>query len=85
MTRLIVERAGKEGPPRVDVVECVSLSFDGGSLIAFHDDRQTSVAGAWGPGGWAHCRWEREDKDEICRQWSGSDPGDAIPRDGQED
>lgn len=40
-----------------DYVECVSLSFDGGSLICFADEGMRQVRAAYSPTGWASCRW----------------------------
>lgn len=40
-----------------DYVECVSLSFDGGSLICFADGGMRQVRAAYSPTGWARCRW----------------------------
>lgn len=42
---------------RSDYVECVSLSFDGGSLICFADEGMRQVRAAYSPTGWARCRW----------------------------
>ena len=42
---------------RSDYVECVSLSFDGGSLICFADGGMRQVRAAYSPTGWARCRW----------------------------
>ena len=42
---------------RSDYVQCVSLSFDGGSLICFADEDMRQVRAAYSPTGWASCRW----------------------------
>ena len=42
---------------RSDYVQCVSLSFDGGSLICFADEGMRQVRAAYSPTGWARCRW----------------------------
>ena len=42
---------------RSDYVECVSLSFDGGSLICFADKSMRQVRAAYSPAGWTRCRW----------------------------
>lgn len=48
---------------RSDYVECVSLSFDGGSLICFADEGMRQVRAAYSPTGWARCIWV--DYDEV--------------------
>jgi hypothetical protein len=51
---------------RADYVECVSLSFDGGSLICFADEGMRQVRAAYSPTGWARCMWV--DYDEVCAE-----------------
>ena len=48
---------------RSDYVQCVSLSFDGGSLICFADEGMRQVRAAYSPTGWARCMWV--DYDEV--------------------
>ena len=52
---LEVTRGAEED--RSDYVQCVSLSFDGGSLICFADEGMRQVRAAYSPTGWARCRW----------------------------
>ena len=47
---------------RSDYVECVSLSFDGGSLICFADEGMRQVRAAYSPTGWARCIWVDDDE-----------------------
>lgn len=58
MSWLLVERpyTNDDGPIE-DAVDCVALSFDGGSLICFEDQAMTRVKAAFGPGGWMRARW----------------------------
>lgn len=42
----------------VQKVPCRGMAFDGGALIIFHDEAQTSVTAAFGPGGWLYCHWD---------------------------
>lgn len=66
MSWLLVERpyseANENGASSFveDAVECVALSFDGGSLICFADKAMTKVKTAFGPGGWLRARWARD-------------------------
>lgn len=62
---------GAEG--LADYVECVSLSFDGGSLICFADEGMRQVRAAYSPTGWASCRWAdysevRAEQDQARRK-----------------
>ena len=52
---LEVTRGAEED--RSDYIQCVSLSFDGGSLICFADEGMRQVRAAYSPTGWARCRW----------------------------
>lgn len=59
---------------RSDYVECVSLSFDGGSLICFADEGMRQVRAAYSPTGWASCRWVdyseiRAEQDQAWRRY----------------
>lgn len=68
MSWLIVERPykGDDGERIEDAVDCVALSFDGGSLICFEDQAMTKVKAAFGPGGWLRARWAKDG--EVCSE-----------------
>lgn len=66
MSWLLVERPYSERDedgvpiPVEDAVDCVALSFDGGSLICFEDQAMTKVKVSFGPGGWMRARWAKD-------------------------
>lgn len=66
MSWLIVERpyVGDDGERIEDAVDCLHLSFDGGSLICFEDEAMTRVKAAFSPGGWLRARWDTNG--EVC-------------------
>ncbi|AGG66879.1 hypothetical protein [Corynebacterium callunae] len=63
MRWLLVERPyvdADSGGNVEDAVQCVCLSFDGGSLICFDDEDMRVVKVAFGPGGWLRARWAED-------------------------
>ncbi|CAB0558236.1 hypothetical protein FRC0095_01489 [Corynebacterium diphtheriae] len=54
MSSLFVELAEND---ECVIVDCSSLSFDGGSLICFRDENMQQVVAAFSPCGWSTCSW----------------------------